>query len=259
MTRPVGASTPTTRYGVSSWSPPPSASPCDPAKVPPTRSPVARATSLPRTASIGAAHALPCASCRAVVRDERGLGADDAESPVAVAERHRNHLAHERTARELLHGGERHVPRRHVGVIDAGQHELQRAALGADDEIDPGGLAHEPLFELARQQDHERDRSHAERQQRDVERRRQRTAPRIGEGQADERSCARPHGRAGIGACGQVSGDAAAAAARAHRAMRRRARRHWRGTAPAADRAPPPRARHRDSRSARRRAPAPAD
>ena len=177
ITRPVGASTPTTRYGVSSWSPPPSASPCEPANAPPTASPVARA-------DLAAEHRLhrrrprpPLRQRRAVVRDERGLGADDAESPEAVAERQRNHLAHQRTARELLDGGERHVPRRHVGVIDAGQHELQRAALRADDEVDAGGLAREPLLELARQQDHERDRRHAEREQRDVERRRQRTAP----------------------------------------------------------------------------------
>ena len=71
----------------------------------------------------------------------RGLGADDAVSPVAVAKGHRNHLPHERTARELFHGGKRHVPWRHVGVIDAGQDELQRAALGTNDEVHPGGLA----------------------------------------------------------------------------------------------------------------------
>ena len=84
-------------------------------------------------------------------------------------------------------------------MIDAGQHELQRAALRADDEVDSGGLADEPLLELVRKEDHERDRRHAEREQRDVERRGQRTAPGIGEGQAEDVHASAPAGRAGIG------------------------------------------------------------
>ena len=132
-------------YGAAPWSPPPSARPCDPVNVAPTREPGTRARRRCRAPLPSAPPTPALRQLGTVVRDERVLGPDDPEAAIAVAERQRNHLGAPADPRELLDRGERHVAGRNVGVIDAGQHELQRAAFRADDEVDARRLAREPL------------------------------------------------------------------------------------------------------------------
>ena len=84
------------------------------------------------------------------------------------------------------HRLERDVARRRVQVIDAGKHQLHGAALRADDEIDAASVALEALADLSIHDPDEPDRSHAERQQQDVEERAERLRAEIAPGQAGE-------------------------------------------------------------------------
>ena len=104
--------------------------------------------------------------------DQRGLRADDAETAKAVAERERNDLPDQRIRAQRRDRGKGNVARRHVDVIDAREHELQRTALGAHDEVDPGGVTGQPVLEFARQQQRERHRGDSDGKQHDHQKRR---------------------------------------------------------------------------------------
>ena len=105
---------------------------------------------------------------------------------IAVAERNGNDFADQRIAAKPFDFLERDVSRRHVDVVDAGEHELQRTALGADDEIDRRGVALEALVERSGEQQQQRDRGDTERKEQQVEQCRQRAAPGVGVGNAHE-------------------------------------------------------------------------
>ncbi len=87
----------------------------------------------------------------AVVRDERWFGADNAEATKAVAERQRYDLLDQRIGAQCSDRRQRNIAGWNVDVIHAREHELQRTAFGADDEVDARGIAREPIFEFARQ------------------------------------------------------------------------------------------------------------
>ena len=71
-------------------------------------------------------------------------------------------------------------------MVDAGQHELQRTPLGADDEVDALGFPREPLLELARKQDDERDRRDPHGEQGHVQHGGEGPAARVREREADD-------------------------------------------------------------------------
>jgi len=124
---------------------------------------------------------------RAVVLDQRGLGADDPRAAHAVAERERDRARDLRVRAEPRERRVRNVPRRHVGLVDAREHELERAPLRADDEVDPARIARHAPLELVRDEQRERRDADADRRERDDERRRERAAPRVGEREAGQR------------------------------------------------------------------------
>src|SRR5262245_50827037 len=74
-----------------------------------------------------------------------GDRADNAKALDAVAERKGNHAPDEPVLRQRLRRGERDVPRRRIEMEDSGENQLDRAALGADDEIDAFRIAGEAL------------------------------------------------------------------------------------------------------------------
>ena len=122
----------------------------------------------------------------AIETEEGGFGADDVIAAIAVAERNGNDFADQRIAAKPFDFLERDVSRRHVDVVDAGEHELQRTALGADDEIDRRGVALEALVERSGEQQQQRDRGDTERKEQQVQQCRQRAAPGVGVGNAHE-------------------------------------------------------------------------
>ena len=85
----------------------------------------------------------------AVVFDECRFGTDDAEAAKAVAERQWYDLLNQRIGAQCGDRRQRNIARWHIDVIHAREHELQRTALGADDEIDARGIAREPILEFA--------------------------------------------------------------------------------------------------------------
>jgi hypothetical protein len=99
--------------------------------------------------------------------------ADDAKTAVIVLDDERHRELHFRTRRDLLRltPGER--PRRHVELVDAREDDLERAAFRADGEIDAARVDVHPLLELGGGQHEQRDRRDAEREQHDVEQRRE--------------------------------------------------------------------------------------
>src|SRR5687767_4316144 len=106
----------------------------------------------------------------AVVQRIIFLRADDAVALPAVAERERHGLTDHAVLLERARRGERDVAGRRVEVIDAREHELHRAALRADDEIDAARVALHALLELAHDEDEKHDRRDAEREQDEAER-----------------------------------------------------------------------------------------
>jgi hypothetical protein len=81
---------------------------------------------------------------------------------------------------------QRDVARGHVDVEHPRQDELQRAALGAHHQVDAAQVALKRPVELRGHQQHQRDGGQAQREQQQVERRRQRARPQVAPGQAGE-------------------------------------------------------------------------
>ena len=128
----------------------------------------------------------------AIVRGMGVLGADDAKAGEAVAERQRNRFRDKRVLRPAFGLGERNVPRRKIDVIDAGQDELQGAALAADHQVDAAGVPGEAVLELRTEEQQQDDHGNTERQQRQIERGVERPGANVGEAEAEQ-----AHGRAG--------------------------------------------------------------
>ena len=120
------------------------------------------------------------------------LGADDAKARQTVAQRQRNGFRDKRVLRPALGLGKRDVPRRKIDVIDAGQDELQGAALAADHQVDAAGVPGEAVLELRTEEQQQHDHGDTERQQRQIERGVERPGANVGEAEAEQ-----AHGWAG--------------------------------------------------------------
>src|SRR5207248_9002752 len=107
---------------------------------------------------------------RAVMRNELGLGADDAKAAETIAKRYRNKLRNARIAAQAKRLIQRDVAGRRIDVKNASQHQLQRTSLRADDEIDALRVAREAAFELASEYQQQRDCPNTEHQQQQVQR-----------------------------------------------------------------------------------------
>ena len=258
-TVPVGLSTPTTLYGRSPCSSPPSAIPWLPMNSPPTASPM-RAR---RLRAHDRFHRLPPQPpgrrLAAVVRDVVVRRADDPEAAEAVAERERDRLLHRPVLRELLRGGERDVAGGRVEMEHGGQDELHRTALRAGHQVDAARVATHPLLDLMRGEQDERDRPDPEREQHEVERRVERLRPEVGNAEAREVHWITPALKRARGSpLGRLGGLTAppgwrSARVRADRGWRRRASRCTPPPATRAARSSARNARRRGSTSARRR------
>ena len=128
----------------------------------------------------------------AIMLGIRMLGADDAKARQTVAQRQRNGFRDKRVLRPALGVGKRDVPRRKIDVIDAGQDELQGAALAADHQVDATGVPGQAVLELRTEEQQQHDHGNAERQQRQIERGVERPGANVGEAEAEQ-----AHGWAG--------------------------------------------------------------
>ena len=82
---------------------------------------------------------------RSVVRGVAGLGSDDAVQFIVVSIGQRYGLRDVRVAHDLLGLDEGNVPGRNIHVVDIGEDELERAALGAQHKVDVLDVAVEVL------------------------------------------------------------------------------------------------------------------
>src|SRR5262249_23559631 len=104
---------------------------------------------------------------------------DDPEPVKAVAHREWNDPADHRVPGELLRRFQRDVSGRNIEVEDAGENELDRAALGTDDEIDHLRVATESFADLSVDNHHEADGADTEGEQQNVEQRPERPRSQI--------------------------------------------------------------------------------
>ena len=120
--------------------------------------------------------------------------AHNAKAAKAVAQTQRYELRYLRVLLQFLHLLQRDIAGRHVDVKDAGQDQLQRAALGPDDQVNSCQVALESVVELLAHQQHEADRRQTQRQQQQVQSSRQRLRQQIapGDGQQLHGACPLP-------------------------------------------------------------------
>ena len=116
----------------------------------------------------------------AVMPDKIRLRPDNAKSTETVAQCQRYHLRDQRIPAQCVDRVQRNVSRRNIRVIDARQNNLQRTALGADDQVDAGGVTGQARFEFARDEQRQRDRGHSQCKHDYHQQRRQGAAARIG-------------------------------------------------------------------------------
>ena len=120
-----------------------------------------------------------------VKREELVIAADDPEALEIVAQRQRHDPGHTGIGAKAIQLAERDVSGRHVNMIDARQHQLQRRALGTDDQIDPARVALEPLAGLLGKLQQQHQRRYRNTEQQRVERHAERPVAHIGKRQAD--------------------------------------------------------------------------
>ena len=92
------------------------------------------------------------------------FAADDAKASETVAERERDRRGDQRVPGPALGLGERDVPGREIDMIDAGQDQLQRAALGADHQVEAAGVPGQAVLKLGAEQEQQDDHADAERE-----------------------------------------------------------------------------------------------
>jgi hypothetical protein len=122
----------------------------------------------------------------AIVRGIGVLGADDAKASQTVAQRQRNGFRDKRMLRPAFGLGKRNVPRWKINMIDAGQDELQGAALAADHQVDATGIPSEAILELRTEEQQQHDHGNTERQQRQIERGVERPGANVGEAETEQ-------------------------------------------------------------------------
>ena len=123
---------------------------------------------------------------RAVVLRIGVLGAEDAKAREVVAHRDRDRALDPRMLPPAGDLGERNVAGREIDLVDAREHQLQGAALGADHQVEAAGIAQEAVLELGAEQQQQHDRTDPQRQQDEIERGVERTRADIGETQREQ-------------------------------------------------------------------------
>src|SRR2546429_4826858 len=126
------------------------------------------------------------------MRNQFELGPDDPEATEAVAERNRNQLRYTRIVTQTECFVQWNIARRRVDVKDACKNQLERTSLGAYDEINALRVACEAAFQLAPEDQQQRDRADAEYQQQKIERSGQTALPDIRRAQAEQIHCTLP-------------------------------------------------------------------
>src|SRR5437773_1424579 len=119
--------------------------------------------------------------------DVIGRGADDPEAAETVGDRQWNHAPDQRISGQFLRRGPRDVAGRHIEMEDAGEHELDRTALGADHEIDVFRIAREAVGDLAIDDQHEADRPDAQSEEQHIEERAERPRTQVTPGELKKR------------------------------------------------------------------------
>jgi hypothetical protein len=113
------------------------------------------------------------------------LGADDAKARDVIAHGHGDRAFDHRMLAPAGNLGQGNVPGRKIDLVDAGQDQLQRTALGADHQVEAARIPQKTLLELSAEQQQQYDRADPERQENEIERGIERAGADVGETQRE--------------------------------------------------------------------------